>query len=216
MNFKKLQAMQAKLDEAILADKAPMTAEERFNKTLVALSVEIAEVANCAEHFKFWKDNKGKIDEYKFLRCWNPRGTEIIGYIDTKIKKHGPTGMVSFEQAHRLTLIEECSDALHFILSLANQNNFRIYDVEYQSLINAVLDFPLNRRHSLESNYLGLQNCVQKVSYIGSFMCGYSDMVQLVANFTIYYEKLGIKPQELEQAYYDKNKINYERLENGY
>ena len=26
MNFKKLQAMQAKLDEAILADKEPMTA----------------------------------------------------------------------------------------------------------------------------------------------------------------------------------------------
>ena len=51
MNFKKLQAMQAKLDEAILADKAPMTAEERFNKTLVALSVEIAEVANTVEHY---------------------------------------------------------------------------------------------------------------------------------------------------------------------
>ena len=66
MNFKKLQAMQAKLDEAILADKAPMTQEERFNKTLVALSVEIAEVANCAEHFKFWKDNKGKVDEGRF------------------------------------------------------------------------------------------------------------------------------------------------------
>ena len=44
MNFKKLQAMQAKLDGTILADKAPMTEEERFNKTLVALSVEIAEV----------------------------------------------------------------------------------------------------------------------------------------------------------------------------
>ena len=29
MNFKKLQSMQAKLDEAILADKAPMTEEER-------------------------------------------------------------------------------------------------------------------------------------------------------------------------------------------
>lgn len=28
MNFKKLQAMQAKLDEAILAEKAPMTGEE--------------------------------------------------------------------------------------------------------------------------------------------------------------------------------------------
>ena len=32
MNFKKLQQMQAKLDEAILADKAPMTAEERLKQ----------------------------------------------------------------------------------------------------------------------------------------------------------------------------------------
>ena len=84
MNFKKLQAMQAKLDEAILADKAPMTAEERFNKTLVALSVEIAEVANCAEHFKFWKDNKGKVDDdrfaVRFAVEWDYEGTHIVGY----------------------------------------------------------------------------------------------------------------------------------------
>lgn len=44
MNFNKLQQMQAALDAAILAEKAPMTAEEWFEKTLVALSVEIAEV----------------------------------------------------------------------------------------------------------------------------------------------------------------------------
>ena len=36
--------MQAALDAAILAEKATMTAEERFDKTLAALSVEIAEV----------------------------------------------------------------------------------------------------------------------------------------------------------------------------
>ena len=84
MNFKKLQAMQAKLDEAILADKAPMTAEERFNKTLVALSVEIAEVANTVEHFKFWKDNKGKIDYDRFDVDWSYGGTPIIGYYDYK------------------------------------------------------------------------------------------------------------------------------------
>ena len=216
MNFKKLQAMQAKLDEAILADKAPMAAEERFNKTLVALSVAIAAVANTAEHFKFWEDDKGTVDENRFESMAEFYNLDFEGHYVYADKSTDEFKLVTEEQAHRLTLIEECSDALHFILSLANQNNFRIYDVEHQSLINAVLDFPLNRRHSLESNYLGLQNCVQKVSYIGSFMCGYSDMVQLVANFTIYYESLGITTQELEQAYYDKNKINYERLENGY
>ena len=205
MNFKKLQAMQAKLDEAILADKAPMTAEERFNKTLVALSVEIAEVANCAEHFKFWKDNKGKIDEYKFLRYWNPRGTEIIGYIDKKIKKHSPTGMVSFEQAHHLTLIEECSDALHFILSLANQIDYEIVGLGKHFKISEDAD-------SLEKNFLFL-NYVIGSSEFKHFR---TDLEMIIDVFFSYINQLGIAQQELEQAYYDKNKINYERLENGY
>ena len=205
MNFKKLQAMQAKLDEAILADKAPMTAEERFNKTLIALSVEIAEVANTVEHFKFWKDNKGKIDEYKFLRYWNPRGTEIIGYIDTKIKKHGPTGMVSFEQAHRLTLVEECSDALHFILSLANQIDYKIVGIGKHFEIS-------KDRDSLEKNFLFLNHVIG----LREFKHFRSDLEMIIDVFFIYINQLGISQQELEQAYYDKNKINYERLENGY
>ena len=99
MNFKKLQQMQAKLDEANLAEKAPMTAEERFNKTLVALSVEIAEVANCAEHFKFWKDSKGKIDHDRFAVDWDYEGTKFIGYHDYK---EGVDYQISYEQAHVL------------------------------------------------------------------------------------------------------------------
>ena len=126
MNFKKLQAMQAKLDEAILADKAPMTAEERFNKTLIALSVEIAEVANTVEHFKFWKDNKGKVDNDRFY-CIPQTVREgkpfVPKYVD--LESNHP-GALSFKQAHRLTLVEECSDVLHFILSLANQVDFEI------------------------------------------------------------------------------------------
>ena len=205
MNFKKLQAMQAKLDEAILKEKAPMTAEERFNKTLVALSVEIAEVANTVEHFKFWKDNKGKVDEYKFLRYWNLRGTEIIGYIDTKIKKHGPTGMVSFEQAHRLTLIEECSDALHFILSLANQIDYKIVELGKHFKISKDAD-------SLERKFLFLNYVIGSAEF--KHFRTYLEMI--IDVFFRYINQLGITPQELEQAYYDKNKVNYERLENGY
>ena len=205
MNFKKLQAMQEKLDEAILKEKSPMTAEERFNKTLVALSVEIAEVANTVEHFKFWKDNKGKVDEYKFLRYWNPRGTEIIGYIDTKIKKHAPTGMVSFEQAHRLTLIEECSDALHFILSLANQSNYAITEIGKRFHVQGDTDI-------MEKNYLFLSGAIVGVEYLPFDF----ELERIIDTFFIYVRQLGITDEELEQVYYDKNKVNYERLENGY
>lgn len=194
MNFKKLQAMQAKLDEAILAEKAPMTAEERFNKTLVALSVEIAEIANTVEHFKFWKDNKGKIESGRFAADWDYEGAQIIGYYDYK---KGATHQISYEQAHRLTLIEECSDALHFILSLANQ---------CEDEIDVNLNWIVGEESLKEYYYITLQTALFDDSGVDGIM----------ATFLNYVKSLGIKSEELEQAYYDKNKINYERLENGY
>ena len=204
MNFKKLQAMQAKLDEAILADKAPMTAEERFNKTLVALSVEIAEVANCAEHFKFWKNNKGKIDHDRFIMT--PSVVSIVNnlieddYLDNNTMQY-----VTEEQAHRLTLIEECSDALHFILSLANQTDFEINGIGTHFKIAEDAD-------NLEKNFLFLNHMIG----LAVFEHFHSDLEMIIDVFFIYINQLGISQQELEQAYYDKNKINYERLENGY
>lgn len=200
MNFKKLQAMQAKLDEAILADKAPMTAEERFNKTLVALSVEIAEVANCAEHFKFWKDNKGKIDHDRFAVDWDYEGTQIIGCYEYK---KGAAYQISCEQAHRLTLIEECSDALHFILSLANQMNIKLLDV-----VERYDEF------SREEWYLEIITDLRNMNNPNGN--AWRALRDLNIDFYHYYTYLGITTEELEQAYYDKNKINYERLENGY
>ena len=202
MNFKKLQAMQAKLDEAILADKAPMTAEERFNKTLVALSVEIAEVANCAEHFKFWKDNKGKADSDRFGENYYFANDELVftDYIEEK------TGVrYDFKQAHRLTLIEECSDALHFILSLANQGDFEINGIGTHFKVADDTD-------SLEENVIFLNQLIG----LADLKRFHSDLEMIIDVFFIYINQLGITEQELEQAYYDKNKINYERLENGY
>ena len=205
MNFKKLQAMQAKLDEAILAEKEPMTAEERFNKTLVALSVEIAEVANTVEHFKFWKDNKGKIDYDRFAVDWDYEGTPIIGYYD--YKEGVEDYQISFEQAHRLTLIEECSDALHVILSLANQCNENISTMEF--LINDGI-------YSKEEHYRNLQYLINYMEYREEINFKNEWIRSITEGFCCYTYSLGVKFKELEQAYYDKNKINYERLENGY
>ena len=113
--------------------------------------------------------------------------------------------MVSFEQAHRLTLIEECSDALHFILSLANQIGYEIDE----SLIKS-FRYP---RNQLDTLYVALQN---KITNLATGYDKLGSLKSLLSFYTSYAVELGIEPQELEQAYYDKNKINYERLENGY
>ena len=202
MNFKKLQAMQAKLDEAILADKAPMTAEERFNKTLVALSVEIAEIANTVEHFKFWKDNKGKIDRKRFSVIHIFQEEELV---DVEYMEDNTGVQYADWEAHRLTLVEECSDALHFILSLANQGDFEINGIGTHFKVADDTD-------SLEENVIFLNQLIG----LADFKHFHSDLEMIVDVFFIYINQLGISEQELEQAYYDKNKINYECLENGY
>ena len=202
MNFKKLQVMQAKLDEAILAKKTTMTTEERFHKTLVALSVEIAEVANTAEHFKFWKDNKGKVDGKRFNvtpSITNGLAPSNCDFWDVK-----EYAFMTKEQAHRLTLVEECSDALHFILSLANQLSVEI-ELDFRWHDNDI---------SREENYLSIQHWI-----VIAFNEDQRDSIlvkSILVDCLNYFEVLGITEKELEQAYYDKNKINYERLENGY
>ena len=161
-------------------------------------------MANCAEHFKFWKDNKGKVDSKRFIV------TPVIvnnlikdDYLDTL--DNTTMQYVTEKQAHRLTLIEECSDALHFILSLANQVDFEINGIGTHFEIANDVD-------SLEKNVLFLNQLIG----LGDFNHFHSDLEMIIDVFFIYINQLGISEQELEQAYYDKNKINYERLENGY
>lgn len=203
MNFNKLQAMQLELDNSILSAKPQMTAEERFNKTLVALSVEVAEVANCAEHFKFWKDNKGKVGEKRFLKSYN-------SFYEEELYSDKVTGNreISFEQAHKLTLVEECSDCLHFILSLANQLGYEIDE-------NLLLTSEIQKEHFyLKLNYY-ISACYNNYSR-GSLGFCQTNLRKIIFYYMSYVNALGITTQELEQAYYEKNEENYRRLREGY
>lgn len=195
MNFKKLQAMQLELDNSILSAKPKMSAEERFNKTLVALSAEVAEVANCSEHFKFWKDNKGKVDWKRF------RELEVadVGIFYEEITNN--EDILTFEQAHKLTLVEEASDCLHFILSLANQCNYEL--IRHQKV---------GCDDSLEEAFLITQECILDNDVEELFV----DVQDIINWFIRYVELLGITTQELEQAYCEKNEENYRRLREGY
>lgn len=194
MNFKKLQKMQAELDNSILSTKPEMTAEERFNKTLVALSVEVAELANCAEHFKFWKDNKRKVDSKRFVVNSSIVNKLVNGdFYDVRERVY-----VSTEQAHKLTLIEEASDCLYFILSLANQLGveldnppIRDFDISKELIYLKINGSTLSCSHNyVRENFGFCQANINKVNFY----------------FINYVNSLGIITEELEQAYYEKKK----------
>ena len=224
MNWNKLQEMQLALDNAILQAKPQMTAEERFNKTLVALSVEVAEVANCAEHFKFWKDNKGKVDEKRFITTIDfmfedgvrndKRKHELLKdtshlLVDSS-KKYNLDNyeLLTIEQAHKLTLVEECSDVLHFLLSIANQ-----LDYELDELLALNSDYQKEYLY-LKLNYY-ISACYNNYSR-GSLGFCQTNLRKIMFYYMSYVNSLGITTQELEQAYYEKNEENYRRLREGY
>lgn len=203
MNFKKLQEMQRALDDAILKEKPEMTAEERFEKTCVALSVEVAELANTAEHFKFWKENKGKVEKDRFVKVGLLPGENNFLLHDTI-----SGSVVSVKQAYKLTLVEEASDVIHFILSLANQLEIELNNPFIRSSGISKELFYIRVNNSITSCF---HNYFRK-----DFGFCQTNLEKVTFYFMNYIDSLSIDTQELEQAYYDKNEINYQRLREGY
>lgn len=109
--FDDLLKVQEALDAKILADKPPMDVQERLSKTFTAFYVEVAEVANVKETFKFWKDSRGdKVSADRYVEISKDE------YWDLELSK-----TVDLKTANHATAVEEASDALHFLLSLHNQ-----------------------------------------------------------------------------------------------
>lgn len=209
MNYKKLQEMQKALDESIIKEKElNLSAEERFELTCHAFLVELSEVANASEHFKFWKSHKGKIDEKRFGK------TFVLGEDDKNRWQYTDSAnkeLVSEKEAQHRTLVEECSDCLHFLLSLANQCGQSLgYDFDFSEFPETTLtqDFFMTDKSANE--------LADSIRYYDLHEIPNNFISDLERDFKVYYTKLGITQEELEQAYYDKNKVNYERLRSDY
>lgn len=105
MNLNKLFEMQKELDEKILERFPNLRNEDLLPKKILALQVELGELANEWREFKFWSENQ------------EPR-TSAVG---TGLRKKNP-------------LLEEYVDCLHFILSIGLELKIKIaYARETQS-----------------------------------------------------------------------------------
>lgn len=95
-------AKQKELDQSII-DKhhlLPMDSTYFLQRSILSFCVEFSEAINVHEFFKDWKNTRGtKIDE-KF------QSEEFAHF--------------SNEKKHHLTVVEEFSDSLHFLLSIGN------------------------------------------------------------------------------------------------
>lgn len=197
MNIAKLFETQRALDAHILEKHPAKEGEDRLVKKILALLVEMSELANEWRGFKFWSHNQ---EPRTKLFTW------IDGLGECKESLVNPQMLVENGQFNAFQvknpLLEEYVDCLHFIISIGldlgvNPNELfvapsfeMISENLFLSVMNDVLTLDLFRK---EHKY---QFAFTRITELGL--------------------SLGFTLDEIEQAYYSKNKINHARQRNNY
>lgn len=182
MSIKRLFEMQKILDDKIVKGKG-LEGVDLLDKKILALQVELGELANEWRGFKFWSEDQ------------EPR-TVIYKNIAMKKVKKNP-------------LLEEYVDCLHFILSIGNE----------WSLSDMIFEDFKHRADNITKQFNYVFYTVMSIDE--RIVCSdYDDIEEcfgyLFSGFAELGEMLGFTWQQIEQAYYDKNKVNHERQNNGY
>ncbi|WP_404427280.1 dUTP diphosphatase [Ureibacillus chungkukjangi] len=182
MDLIKLFEAQRTLDAHIESEHPTLPNENRLNKRILALLVELGELANEWRGFKFWSNDQ------------KPR-IQVITNNPDKTDKNKPWVI-------RNLVLEEYVDCLHFLLSIGNMLN-----------IKKVLPSALPDEEVLDLfNYL-----FHHIHLLRDVECqGIHFYSMVFREFVMLGEKLGFSWEEVEQAYFEKNKTNHERQNTGY
>jgi len=108
----------------------------------------------------------------------------------------------------RNKILDEFADCLHFALSLENYyldkgEKFKIDNYNFEDAVKYV-----------KTNKQTLNDRVEGFLYVYNSM--FDNTRYILVNIVALGLLLGISLQEMEQAYYKKNKVNYKRQEEGY
>lgn len=211
MNLEKLFNMQAQLDADILAHHPVQDGEDRLSKKVLALLVELGETAQEARFFKFWSNDQEprteqtceSCDGKGYKRRFNMHDGERRKVRCSKCDGTGTTGN---------PLLEEYVDTVHFVLSIGNDIGFKLTSGIVKSLY-----FAPHNHAPIEETFLYTFGRV--MAFKAALMCDdsmrifYAHMLQGILTLGA---TLGFTMEQIEQAYYDKNKVNFERQANGY
>ncbi|MCY9674648.1 dUTP diphosphatase [Bacillus pumilus] len=190
MNLEKMFEMQKELDNRIIREKG-LEGQDLLPGLILALQVELAECANEWRGFKFWSNDQ------------QPR-TCIIN-------KKGETS----RDYYKNPLLEEYVDCLHFILSIGNltkySKNNDVNDLKRNTLeasgVKAFLELFkeitfFNEERKVSKNTIGLTRIMI--------------YERIFWRFNELGIALGFTPEQIEQAYMDKNAVNHKRQQEGY
>ncbi len=177
MNLQPLFETQKILDQRIV-DQHGLEGQDLLQEKILALQVELGELANEWRGFKFWSEDR------------EPR---------TKVP------ITAWGEPYKNPLLEEYVDCLHFILSIGN--DVLVENVKPTKLI------------SFSANITGQFNALfHLISHCDAVTLLIDDGAYRVIfnNFLHLGESLGFTWEQIEEAYFDKNRINHTRQNTGY
>lgn len=203
MNLSKLFELQRQLDEHIEREHPPKEGEDRLAKKILALQVELGELANEWRGFKFWShDQEPRIEKRTYKTCPSCNGE----YVDS-CWMCGHSGQVVDKIIN--PLLEEYADCLHFILSIG---------LELETT-NIVIDSDYTGADTTETFIFAFETVIELANSIrdGNKSYIYQVYEELFNLFVGLGEKyLGFTWEQVEQAYMEKNRLNHQRQETNY
>jgi dimeric dUTPase (all-alpha-NTP-PPase superfamily) len=194
MNLNNLFQIQKELDQKIV-DKHGLRGQDLLPKKILALQVELGELANEWRGFKFWSKDQDPRTKVKCMECHGYGYKHDKKYTCHKCSGTGYDGN---------TLLEEYADCLSFILSIGNSlvfDNFKPHLVkEYTTLEFFEVTFVKI------SEFVVHQGRSSKEFYYR----------EVFSHFLGLGNSLGFTEEQIEEAYLEKNKVNHARQESGY
>lgn len=205
MNWERLFKAQAELDKHIEQEKG-LQGQDLLDKKILALQVELGELANEWRGFKFWKvDPQPRTKVEHLCPTCDATGYDRVGnHFDRDVPCMDCNGKGKLGESN--PLLEEYVDCLHFILSIGNDLEVYIVELNKHKEDNIISQF-------IELNYQTYR-VMQKNGWLK--LQGRSEFSLLVDVFMGLGEMLGFTEQHIEDAYYAKNEINHKRQENAY
>lgn len=194
MNLQKLFTAQAELDAYIEQQHPTTEGENRLEKKVLALLVELGETANEWRGFKFWSNRQTPND------CV------------TEIPSYGGIPFVS-DAKTKNPLLEEYVDCLHFILSIGN-------DLEVTNQYGEEVGFSLGgrtKRENTQKFFMKVFDATTTLVNNLQYYAGYDELYQdLLSDFMTLGDTLGFTEEQIESAYWKKYEINKQRQRDGY
>lgn len=183
MNLLKLFEMQRVLDKRITDVHPVQEGEDRLANKILALQVELGELANEWRGFKFWSVRQEPVTN------------------DLRVVDYKESGEAILETYN--PLLEEYVDCLHFILSIGLELDVRP-NLEWDDICHYDDD--------ITNLFLDFNIKIQDLRHWESD----DSWIELFEDFYILGKMLGFTWEQIEQAYFDKNKVNHNRQATGY